>query len=266
MDQFASIRAKARALRSDAAIPDNLPAIAVARKCAQHRGLCIRELDPSNPELEGSHGLLDRQFKDILIRKGLPDEEAAEIIAHEIGHFDVHDGPEKGYHPRSEANGGDPNQRIETYGIKERREAQANSFGRELILPRPLAKCLFLAGKRATAISQDLGVRYETTLQQLADSLLSPDLAPTMDAPVGPQEPCNPSQTRAVKHRHGAFLLRAGPGTGKTKTLTARVVALIEDGVAPSNILALTFSNKAAMELSERVQKAAGPKAINVWT
>ncbi|MER9559460.1 ATP-dependent helicase [Mesorhizobium sp. M0323] len=266
MDKFAAIRTLARALRQEAGLSDTLTAIEVARGAARHLGLTIRAHDPDYRELEGAHGALDRQFKFIFVRNDLPEDELAEVIAHEIGHYKVHIGSEKGYYPRSETNGGDPSQRIETYGIKERREAQANSFGRELVLPRPLAKRLFVEGMTATLISTGLKLRYETTLQQLADGLLLPDVQAAEAKPNASDNACNPSQRRAVDHREKPFLLRAGPGTGKTKTLTARIVSLIKDKVPAEKILALTFSNKAALELTERVQRAAGTGAVNVWT
>jgi DNA helicase II / ATP-dependent DNA helicase PcrA len=267
MDQFAVIRHQARALRTSANLSDSSKAIETAQAAASHRGLSIRRLAPDHPELEGGHGVLDRQYNQILVRNNLPDSELAEVIAHELGHFEVHDGPERGYYPRSSETVGDPNQRIETYGVKERREAQANSFARELILPRSLAKRLFLGGDFASAISSDLAIRYETTLQQMADGLLLPDLAFPAEETAIPLPPPqnNEAQERAVAHRGTPFLLSAGPGTGKTKTLTARIVALIEEGVRPSKILALTFSNKAARELQERVHKAAGPQGVNIW-
>src|SRR3546814_15710772 len=94
----------------------------------------------------------------------------------------LHDGAEAGFFQRREENGGDPSQRIETYGIKERREAQANAFAREYLLPRPLAKKLFFAGERASDIAKRLGIALEKVLQQLADGILPPDL------PLCPQE------------------------------------------------------------------------------
>lgn len=266
MDQFAAIRRLAHTLRMAAGIDDSRAALDAVKEAAKSLKLIIRPLQPSHVELEGAHGLLDRQFMSILVRNDLQDDALAEVIAHEIGHFEVHDGPERGYYPRAEVNGGDPNQRIETYGIKERREAQANAFGRELILPRPLARRLFMGGKTASDISRDLRVPYETTLQQLADGVLLPDVAPIEKDTENSDATYDDSQNRAAMHRGKPFLLRAGPGTGKTKTLTARIVSLINDGVLPSSILALTFSNRAALELSERIQKAVGPKAVNVWT
>ena len=266
MDQFAVIRSQARELREAAGIVNSASGIEAAKLAAAHRKLSVKLRPPEHLDLEGAYGQLDREFRTILIRDDLPDEEFAEVLAHELGHYEIHDGPSTGYHPRSEKNGGDPSQRIETYGIKERREAQANAFAREFLLSRPLAKSLFLNGEMATSISAKLQIRYETVLQQLADGLLLPDLQPPREEVRSVDEGCNPSQTRAVKHRGGPFLLGAGPGTGKTKTLTARIVSLLEENVPASGILALTFSNKAALELAERVQKACGPTAVNVWT
>ena len=265
MDQFSAIRRQARELRSAARVQDTAVAVAAVRAAAGHLRLTIELLPPAAVDLDGAHGQLDRQFRTILARDDLPDAELAEVVAHEIAHFVVHDGPIPGYHPRAARNGGDPSQRIETYGIKERREAQANSFGREFILPRPLAKRLFLEGWRASRISSELGLRYETTLQQLADGLLLPDIphrpTPARKAAVLPDA----SQQRAIRHRGRPFLVGAGPGTGKTRTLCERIISLLEEGVPASRILALTFSNKAARELSERLQDSAGLQAASVW-
>jgi DNA helicase-2/ATP-dependent DNA helicase PcrA len=266
VNQFAAIRGQAHKLRAAAGLSDSTFAADAAREAARHLGLTVKLRAPDHVDLEGAHGQLDRQFKTVLIRNDLFDSDFAEVLAHEIGHFVIHDGPSPGYHPRSERNGGDPTQRIETYGIKERREVQANAFAREFVLPRPLAKRLFLAAGSATRISDDLKVRYETVLQQLADGLLLPDTTPVAEEGSRGDEGCNASQTRAVEHRGSPFLLGAGPGTGKTKTLTTRIVSLLEQGIPASGILALTFSNRAALELVERVQRVAGPKAVSIWT
>lgn len=164
--------------------------------------------------------------------------------------------------------------RIEAYGPHQRREREANVFAREFLLPGDVLRRLFVGEQlNAARIAERIGVRLDFVMHALARCLLTPDIeephalnATSPDGTSSSVFTLDDSQRQVAESAHTPLLVAAGPGTGKTRALVGRILHLLDTGVAPSSILALTFSNKAAEELRERVQAHAPEAAPHVET
>lgn len=254
-------RASARTLRAallEGELEREIPADQILRKALAAAGLRCYPRRPNDPLLSGAHAVLDAEARAVWVRSDAPPAEGRVYIAHELGHFHLHEsgGEDAGClcdeHDLAEDN------TIQSvgYGPRQRRETEANVWAREFLLPVPLVRRLFYEeGREARQIADHLVLPLPVVLAQLSEALSpSSALFPGNDATEKQSWPLDPSQEAAARAERGPLLVGAGPGTGKTRTLTARVLYLTrEQGVKPENILALTFSRKAAEEMRERI-------------
>jgi len=237
---------------------------------AAYHGYEVEPTLPGAAMLDGGRAKLLPSEELILHEKKGSSFVQALLIAHEIGHAklgDAEDGiPAKDVDfARSSESSPVGEERVVDYGRKQRREIQMDLFARELLLPRPVVRYLHVNdGLTASEIAKRLEAPFDVVAQQLFDALLLPPIAPE-SVEEQPENPLNECQKQAVAHRGVAYLLEAGPGTGKTQTLIARVEALLEQGVVPRRILLLTFSNKAAGEMAERIARKHPVAAATLW-
>lgn len=275
MDAFDQVRELARQKHAEGCVglAADAKAIALVRALAARADLEPCPLEPADALLGGALAILAREDGAIYHVNNTSQEELAVLLAHELGHFHVHaseagtrcTGEDVDVAAPSEASpvGAD---RVAGYGAKERRELQANVFARELLLPQSRAWALYLdEGRSPRDMAFQLGLPLALVRQQLIDALLIPVYPPETEE-KNEDPPLDSSQAEAATFSGAPLLLEAGPGTGKTRTLVARIVHLVEQDVDPASIVALTFSNKAALELSERVAAVLPGAAASIWT
>jgi DNA helicase-2/ATP-dependent DNA helicase PcrA len=238
------------------------------------KGVSVQFVSQDEPQLDGGDAKYVPAFNCILVRNDVSLGRKAELLAHEFGHIIVHQSEhacevdliditaqEEGALARANA-----------YGPRERRELQANVFAREFLLPRELARELFLFQRlKAEEIAGQLDIEPAIVRLQLIDALLTNE--PVEKKQAEDSKPTQPqvlledkSQNLAAEQSGQAFLLEAGPGSGKTRTLVKRVNWLLSQNIPSNNILALTFSNKAAAELTDRIAKKDPQAALQLWS
>ncbi|WP_246047604.1 UvrD-helicase domain-containing protein [Hankyongella ginsenosidimutans] len=195
--------------------------------------------------------------------------EQAFLVAHEIGHVELGDDPEGEPAPAIDpARAAEPSpvgiDRVIDYGRRQRREVQMDLFARELLIPRNVVRALHVdGGLSASEIAAKLGAvrgRGAAVVRCLAVAAGA--------AHAGGNARRTAAQSAASDGggaSREAYLLEAGPGTGKTQTLIARVEGLLEEGIDPRRILLLTFSNKAAGEMAERIARKRPEAAAAMW-
>lgn len=214
--------------------------------------------------------MLDHDFQHIVVRNDVSTGERAFLVAHEFGHWKLHHETHDGCHKvvdttlKPEDGETSGTQKVEAYGARERAELQANIFARELLLPRDVARNLFLSGRTADQLARELELPLELVRQQLLDGLLLPEPVEEASEPPKAFVP-TAEQIAAAESKATTSLVKAGPGTGKTATLLMRVQHLLENGAKPEELLLLTFSNRAAREIVDRLQQLGVENAHQMW-
>lgn len=226
---------------------------------------------PDDTLLDGAEAAYDRERQRIYFSNATAHELAQFHIAHEFAH-----------HWLDEAGAACANADLDllipsepemslvgdqdSYSPKERAEAQANLFAREFLLPRNKLRQRCSSGiPEADKIAKEMGVPVDLVMQQLADALLLPAQSDWETPPHREIEP-DASQLEAITATDEPRQVRAGPGTGKTRTLVGRIAHLIGRGEEPSSILALTYSNLSAQDLARRIRMEVGERATAIWS
>jgi len=270
LDAWVDIRRKARACHAAALAQtrgDRRAAVIVAA-ALKNDGLELRHYDPQT--LPGVFGSLDRESKLVNVAKQQDPADEAAVIAHEIGHYHLHHDPVNEVTVKAAGLGGDPVEsgagKVEGYSPRERKEVQADVFAGEFLCPSDWLRNEFVVnGRRPNDIATDLGLSSGLVMNQMIRALLLPPLRPPPPPATTAKIKLDDSQKKAATWEGGPLLVDAGPGTGKTRTLIQRIRHLLDKGATPGSVLALTFSNKAAEEMRERLSALDPDAAIEMW-
>jgi superfamily I DNA/RNA helicase len=186
------------------------------------------------------------------------------VLLHELGHLELHPRLRRSCttpEPLAGSmylNDGAPS--LARYNRHGREETEANSFAVEFLCPcnELFDKWLSEVDSTSASLAKALSLPVYLIQAQLAEALYETTLGQDEQEPKKPVDP-DASQLDAAMYVDGPALVNAGPGTGKTATLIARIDYLLEQlHASPESILVLTFSNDAAEELMDRIQRKFG--------
>jgi DNA helicase-2/ATP-dependent DNA helicase PcrA len=280
IDRYAAVRARAQAVLSEYAIVTGSPVVRgthpalslledIADRCFQ---LAVVE-DDELPT--GTVGQLDLELDTISYRPGLDSGRRAFTVAHEIGHralehperhiidteVDIDESPD---HDSLTVHNGV----YRSYSSRSAYELEANVFAIELLAPVEEVRRYLLDRREWTIeeVAAYFGVSKAAMLNQIP-AALRPLAVPHARAGGQPKLEDDKDHDLAVSVP-GPALVLAGPGAGKTRILVRRFQRLVAEGIDPRRILALTFSNKAAAEMRERLSLAMPDQAhaLEVYT
>lgn len=268
MDAWVEIRRKARACHEEALLiaRGDRRAASLVKAVLSKFDLELRYLDFA----PGTLGSLDRSARLVNVAKNQEAADETVVIVHEVGHFLLHRDPHSEVTVRQRGLGGDPIDsgagKVEGYSPKERKEVQADVFAGEFLCPSDwLREAYVVHNRRPQDIAAELGLPVALVTSQMARALLLPPLRRAREVQPVADFDLDDSQALAATWDKGPLLIDAGPGTGKTRTLVHRIKHLLASGSSPGTILALTFSNKAAEEMRERLSAVNADAAIEMW-
>ncbi|MEE4454374.1 UvrD-helicase domain-containing protein [Novosphingobium resinovorum] len=271
MDAWSDIRLAARDCRTAALAKTGAAPTArqLVDAMAGLHDLEIVEFDPGTRAGDNVLGFFERGSGIVHVARGQTIEDEAVVIAHELGHFRLHKDAESDVTDVSMRLSGEPVEsggaRVDGYSSRERKEVQADVFAGEFLCPSDWLRAELLTGARPSAIAARLGLPRNLVLQQAIRALLLPPLVRhEIEEGENVVYDLDADQQAAVDWSDGPLLVHAGPGTGKTRTLVERVTRILKEDEA-SSILALTFSNKAAEEMRERLSAVDADAAIEMW-